>query len=476
MKALEVEKNRYFDSVFLMRISATLERVEGVRQAVVAMGTPANLALLVEAGFSVSQEILPGDLVIALEGETEEALERAQAELQVLLTGTGLKAQDGEPVRRPSTLIDAAAADPEANLALISVPGAYAAREARWALRKGLHVLLFSDNVSVEEEIALKDEAIRRGLLMMGPDCGTAILQGIPLGFVNVCRRGSVGLVGASGTGLQEISSLIHQWGGGISHAIGTGGRDLSRAVNGRMTLFALDLLAHDPETEVLVVVSKTPEPAVADRVLRALEAAKKPAIVQFVGERSAARSGCVEISATLADAARAAVCRAGNPLAARPGREEMEAASPSVVRGIEGNLLGLFCGGTLGQEAAAILAGQGVELSCDLSQLHPDDKEPRFSDGHAIWDLGDDRFTRGKPHPMIEPRLRDAYVARAGEDRRVGLVLADCVIGFGAHENPAQSLAEAAQAAMGSARRDGRWLAVVASVTGTDDDPQGRS
>lgn len=477
MKYLSVEKNRYFDSVFLMRIGAALERVDGVHQAVVAMGTPANLALLIEAGFTVDQEVLPGDLVVALDGEPEDALERARDRLRSLLTGAGLEQQDGEPTGRPLSLIEAVAVDPEANLALISVPGEYAAREARWALRQGLHVLLFSDNVTVEDEIALKDEAIRRGLLMMGPDCGTAILQGVPLGFANVCRRGSIGLVGASGTGIQEISSLIHQWGGGISHAIGTGGRDLSSAVSGRMMLFALDLLAHDPDTEVLVVVSKRPEPAVADRVLQAIMDAGKPAVAHFIGGTAAVVSEQLETAATLAEAARAAVIRAGIHPVMRDGKRDMAGDALSVDRSIEGYLLGLFCGGTLCQEAAAILQAHRVTVESGMSTPSSrGDVQPGCVDGHTLWDLGDDRFTRGRPHPMIEPHLRDARVAQAGEDGRTGLVLADCVIGFGAHENPARGLAEAAQMAMDRAQRQGRCLVVLASVTGTDDDPQCRS
>lgn len=474
MKYLTVEKNRYFDSVFLMRIGAALERVDGVRQAVVAMGTPANLALLIETGFTVDQEVLPGDLVVALDGEAEDALERARERLRSLLTGTGLEEQEGEPTRRPFSLVEAVEVDREANLALISVPGEYAAREARWALRQGLHVLLFSDNVTVEDEIALKDEAIQRGLLMMGPDCGTAILQGVPLGFANVCRRGRIGLVGASGTGIQEISSLIHQWGGGISHAIGTGGRDLSSAVGGRMMLFGLRLLAHDPDTEVLVVVSKRPEPAVADRVLQAMADTGKPAVAQFIGGTAAVVSEQLETAATLAEAARAALVRAGSPSGPNGRKDDVAGDESSVDRPIAGCLLGLFCGGTLCQEAAAVLEAHGVVVTSNVLPTSSRG-ETRSSDaaGHTLWDLGDDRFTRGRPHPMIEPDLRDERIAQAGNDGRTGLVLADCVIGFGAHENPARGLAEAAKMAVDRAQRQGRSLAVIASVTGTDDDPQ---
>ncbi|MCK5247143.1 hypothetical protein KAR02_09605, partial [Candidatus Bipolaricaulota bacterium] len=225
MKKLIIERNRYFDSVFLMRISSELEKLDAIAQAVVAMATPINLENLIKSGFEFGAEaetVKPADLIIAIDADSDESMSAARARLEELLVG-GTDDESGSSAARPSSLDDALAIDPKVNLALISVPGAHAAREARQALRRGLHVMLFSDNVTVEDEISLKDEAIERGLLMMGPDCGTAILNGAALGFANVCRSGKIGLVGASGTGIQEISSLVHQLGGGISQAIGTG-------------------------------------------------------------------------------------------------------------------------------------------------------------------------------------------------------------------------------------------------------------
>ena len=282
MKQVRIERNRYFDSVFLMRISAQLEALPDTNQAIVAMATPVNVGSMKSAGFRLPEGIpTPNDLMIAVDAATQAGLDTALARLDELLAGSASVDRDSP---KPTSLAEASDANPGANVVLISVPGRYAAREARRALERGLHVMLFSDNVSVENEIALKDKAVGRGLLMMGPDCGTAILNGAPMGFANAVRRGRIGLVGASGTGIQEISTRVHALGGGISQAIGTGGRDLSEAVDGRMTRFAIDALAEEPETDVIVVVSKAPGRAVAPKVLERLEAAGKPGVVCFVG------------------------------------------------------------------------------------------------------------------------------------------------------------------------------------------------
>jgi FdrA protein len=474
VKRVLVEPNRYFDSVFLMRIGREIERLAGVRRAIVAIGTRANLSSLAVAGFapaSSAEAILPSDLMIALDAESDGALDAARARLDELLAGAP---DDGAiAAARPGSLREALESDPRANLALISVPGEYAAREARLALRRGLHVMLFSNNVSLDDEIALKKEAIERGLLMMGPDCGTAILNGVPLGFANVVRRGTIGIVGASGTGIQEISSLVHRFGGGISQAIGTGGRDLSSEVGAAMTRFGIDALAQDPRTEVLVVVSKAPAACAIPGLLERLEASGKPAVVQFVGfDPEKADPAWLEFRAqfatTLEEAARTACAAAG----VTPSPAAATDLSPADSTG--GRLVGLYCGGTLCQEAWSLMRRAGADVVCNVA-FDPAKKvrpEARVV-GHVLWDLGDDVFTVGKPHPMIEPSLRDGRVAQAGEDPGTGIVLADCIIGHGAHEDPGGSLARASRDAMETARAGGRRLIVVASVTGTDLDPQ---
>jgi FdrA protein len=486
VKRILVKPNRYLDSVFLMRIGAELEKLPGIRRAVVVMGTQANLDSLDRVGFASqasARRILPQDLVIAVDAESSEAAEAATERLEALLAGR--VEVDRADDDRPATLAEAVDAVPDANLAVISVPGAYAAREAGRALGRGLHVMLFSDNVSIEDEIALKDEAVENGLLMMGPDCGTAILNGKPLGFANVCRRGTIGIVGASGTGIQEISSLVHRLGGGISQAIGTGGRDLSDAVAGRMTRLGIEALKNDPATDVIVAVSKAPGPSTAERILEALRAAGKPAIVHFVAWELAstgrtrgptpheASAGAVTLADTLEEAAQLACERAGlygaHEEATLCSRKVQFEADQRFVRG-------LFCGGTLCQEAWSLLIHAGRDVRSNVAvtaaaRSRPDTQQA----GNVLWDLGDDAFTVGRPHPMIEPTLRDERVARAVEDPTVAVVFVDCVLGYGAHPNPAGSLARAVTQAVEAARARGRQPPVIiASVTGTDLDPQG--
>jgi len=465
VKRVLVEPNRYFDSVFLMRISREIEELPDVTQAVVAMGTSANVENIVGAGFELDRSTTPNDLLIAIEAVSEAAFAVARERLETLLAGSAETSSAEEA--RPGSLREALEIDSAANLALISVPGEYAAREARGALRRGLHVMLFSDNVSVEDEIALKADAVERGLLMMGPDCGTAILNGVPLGFANVCRRGAIGIVGASGTGIQEISSLVHRMGGGISQAIGTGGRDLSAGVGGAMTRFGIEALAADPRTEVIVVVSKAPAPEVAHDVVGTLAASGKPGVVHFVGTASRKPEGRVQFAETLEEAAVLA-CEA---LGVEETRSQTTMHADAL---LEGDVLGLFCGGTLCQEAWALIHRAGIDVASNVAfepskKVHPEAQVT----GHVLWDLGDDAFTVGRPHPMIEPELRDERVAKAGEDPCVGLVLVDCVLGYGAHPDPAASLADAAKRAIAAAKGDGRTLHIVASVTGTDLDPQ---
>jgi len=476
-RSVLVRKDSYHDSVLLLRLSQALAGLEGVEDAVVAMGTPHNRALLAAQGYAEPEldAAGPNDLVIAVRGAAG-APARVEAELARRLAAARPAAAEE---LRPASLGAALRAHPEANLVLISVPGEHAAREARRALAHGRHVMIFSDHVELADEIALKRDAVARGLLLMGPDCGTAILDGKPLGFANAVRRGAIGVVGAAGTGIQEVTSCIHRLGGGVSQALGTGGRDLSDAVGGLMTRFGIAALAADPATRVLVVVSKPPSPAVADAVVAALAAAGKPAVVHFVGAgpRAGAAGGPVTFADSLAGAAAAACRLAGVPgvPAAPPVPDPALARSLAARLAPGARLRGLFCGGTTGHEALALLARAGVEVSSNLHRsgpLHVDGAAPVA--GHALYDLGDDAFTVGRPHPMIEPALRNERLALEAADPAAGLFLLDCVLGYGAHPDPAGVLVaglERARAAAG-----GRDLVAVASVTGTDDDPQDHS
>lgn len=477
MDHIVVRRDAYFDSVFLMAISADLKRVPGVEAGQAVLGTPANLELLQAQGFDLASqgELGPTDLIVTLRAATAEIIDAAERKFAELMTHRQA-GQDDAGKSRPSGLAGALRAQEGSNLVVISVPGAYAAYEARKALLAGMHVMLFSDNVPVEQELSLKEEALRRNLLLMGPDCGTAIINGAMLGFANKVRRGSIGVVGASGTGTQEVTCLVDRAGEGISQAIGTGGRDLSEKIGARTTLFAIDALAADPETKVIVVISKPPAAAIADKVLGRLAALDKPCVVHFVGSARAERAGRVWRTADLESTARVAcdLARGIEPQVHRDTRlaadliaRERLAMAPS-----QKFIRGLFTGGTMAAEALAWLA---PKLGTVVSNLSHDGSCPKPGQpGHMIVDLGDDEFTRGRPHPMIDPTPRAEWLAADTRDPGVAVVLMDLVLGTGSHADPAGAMVEPIRAARAQAAAQGRSLSVVASVTGTAGDRQG--
>lgn len=464
-----VRKSFYQDSVTLMRLSRDMEAVPGVQRGAAMMGTPQNVALLREAGLLApeGETATPGDLVIAVLARDEAAARAAVAAAETALTTRQAVAASGTGVR-PRTLESALRAMPEATLALISVPGPYAGAEAMKALRAGLHVMLFSDNVPVETEIELKRMARERGRFLMGPDCGTAIINGVPLGFANAVPRGRIGLAAASGTGLQEVTCLIAAEGEGVSQAIGVGGRDLSEAVGGLMMEQALEALAADPSTEVICIISKPPGPSVVARLAAQVERIGKPCVVQFTGA-DATKNGRWHAAVTLEDAARAAVALARGQ---RPAAVELALPAEEMRRLLDGAVAtlrpeqrfvrGVYSGGTLAYEAIALLKSALPDVA------------PTVAGGgtaHRVVDLGEDVFTIGRPHPMIDGTIRREWIAREAADAGTAVILLDLVLGYGAHPDPAGEILPALRAA----RAAGRGLVVVASVCGTDGDPQGR-
>jgi FdrA protein len=423
-----VRRGAYHDSVTLMRVGRSLAALDGVVAAQSAMATELNRELLAEQGFEVPADAGPNDLVVAVRAVDSGALNRALDALPTLLTpAPEASSPGGLGVERPGrTTASAARRAPSATLALVSVPGPHAFAEAMDALAAGLNVLLFSDNVPVAQEIVLKEEAARRGLLVMGPDCGTAVVGGVGLGFANVVRHGPVGLVAASGTGSQQVMSLLDEAGVGISHALGVGGRDLSAEVSGRSTLQALTALDEDPSTELIVVVTKPPAPRVADLVREALRRLSTPTVFAPLGP------GMRDLTATVEKV-----------LALRgveiPKWPVWPAPVPRTAPGTE--LRGLFAGGTLCSEASMIA-------------------------GVPFTDFGDDAYTRGRAHPMIDPTLRLEHLAAATADPSCGVILLDVVLGHGAEPDPAARLAPLIEAAP---------QPVVVSLCGTAADPQDR-
>ncbi|WP_043636050.1 acyl-CoA synthetase FdrA [Nonomuraea candida] len=468
--------NRYQDSVALMALSAALAELPGIQAASVVMGTGTNLDNLREAGLG-EVDAGPGDLVVAVMGDepaTVRALELADERLSEQPSSRGAGGEVAAPPLR--SLRQAVEENPAHNLALISVPGPYAAAEALKALRLGLNVMVFSDNVPLDQEIEIKRFAEERDLLVMGPDCGTAIVNGLPLGFANVVRRGRIGVVGASGTGMQEITSRIHQLGEGVSQALGTGGHDLSAEVGAISMLRGLRALAADDGTDVIVLLSKPPAETVAKAVVEEARALDVPVVICFLGADPAAFGGDtpgVRFAATLAGAADAAVALVRG--ADRPAESPAEAYEQVCFAPGQRDLRGVFSGGTFCYEAQLLARAEGIRAASNTpvaGNTMPADVA--VSTGHTLLDLGDDVFTRGRPHPMIDPAPRDERLLAEAVDPATAVVLFDVVLGYGAADDPVSGLLEAIEQAR--AVREGPAPAFVAHVCGTDDDPQDRS
>ena len=475
--SLRIIANIYRDSVSLMQLSARIAALDGIQEASVVMATEGNLTLLREAGLLDGQiDASPSDLLVVVQGEADDVREAALEETERALSSSAEPAGGGGPrAIAPRTIQMGLLEQPGANLALISTPGEYAAAEALKALRFGLNVMLFSDNVSVADEVLLKHEADQRGLLVMGPDCGTAIIGGIPLAFANAVRRGPVGVIGASGTGIQQVTSLIDQYGLGVSHAIGTGGRDLKSEIGGVTMLRAIDELSADPRTGAIVLVSKPPAREVAEKVLQRARDAGKPVIACFLGAHAKdIEGGNVVAADTLEDAALMAVA------AARGERVEANAADlPEFVAPVfapgQRFVRGLYSGGTFCYEATLLLSQSLPGVYSNTPVGHAAALEDVWkSHGHALIDLGDDEFTRGRPHPMIDHRLRNERLVQEAADPEVALILLDVVLGYGAHADPALEMLPAIREARAAAEREGRQIAFVGFICGTEHDPQG--
>jgi succinyl-CoA synthetase alpha subunit len=466
-----VRKGQYHDSVFLMRVANKMAAEPGVTQVAAVMGTDANKELLREAGFEPPNASAagPNDLVVGVQSESDESVARVLGRID-----EWLRPDRPDAARRVSRrLADALEDLPAADLAVISVPGQYAAREARQAIERGLNVFLFSDNVPVEQEIELKRLAAERGVIVMGPDCGTAIVAGVGVGFANVVRRGPIGVVGASGTGIQEVTTLVHRAGSGVSHAIGTGSRDPTDEVGGVSTFAALDALEADASTRVVVLVSKPPGAATLARIRERLSGATKPVVACFLGVDVDAHGVRWTSAGTLDEAAAAALRLAGVQPTRSPEPASDAAALRSRFAGRQRSVRGLFAGGSLCYQAQHIFRQAGIAVRSN-APIDPARGHDGARDGHILLDLGGDEFTRGRPHPMIDARLRRERIVTEGDDPATAVLLLDVILGYGAAADPGGDLVDAIVRARESARSRGDDLVVIASVTGTEADPQG--
>ena len=469
--AIKLFPDTYVDSVVQLRGMRAMREVDGSAWASAGMATPTNVKTLRAEGVDPAEVANAGsnDFFLVVRARTDSVAAEALAAGESAVASAG--PPDGtaaDETRTPRSLRGAVLAQPGTNVAVISLPGDYAALAAHQALSADLHVLLFSDNVPVDKEVVLKDRALSHGLLLMGPGAGTAMLGGVGLGFANAVRPGPVGIVAAAGTGAQEAMSLLDRWGVGISQVIGVGGRDLSAEVGGRMACAAVSALREDPATEVILFVSKPPAPEVAASVLAT--AGEKPLVAaligldpQFPAPAGVVLAGTLESGVTatldvLGIAAPDTTATIGPTLAEAHSRL---APGRRLIRG-------LFSGGTLCYEALAIL-GRTVGEVHSNTPINPAWGMPAPDGSHQCLDLGEEEYTRGRPHPMIDPEARIELLVEHAADPRVGVIILDVVLGHGSDPDPAKTLAPACRAAMGD---DGPQ--VVAYVLGTNQDPQG--
>ncbi len=466
---VKILKREFRDSVVLMRISNMLKGIDGVEESAVLMATDLNKQYLKEVGLYTPEidDAEPNDLIIAVRGVN---LDRALSTAMEALAGGREEAETYYPT------LSSALEEFKANLAVISVPGEYAPMVAEEALNRGLDVFLFSSGVPLEEEVRLKKLALERGLILMGPDCGTAIIDGYAIGFGNKVPRGNIGIVSAAGTGLQEVSTLIAVMGGGISQAYGTGGRDLHEKVGGITMAQCIRLLANDPETDVLVLISKPPSKTALKKIAREAMRAGKPVIACFIGGNIGGDMVTVE---TLEEAAIMALKKAG---LGRTGLlslnlkeyEDLVRLEYEKLSSEQKYIRGLYSGGTLAHEAIYLMEKHGFKV---YSNIHPDPRRrldnPWESRGHTIIDMGAEEFVMGRPHPMIDQTLRMRRIVQEASDHSVAVILLDIILGYGAHPDPAGEIAKSIAEAKDKAEVENRHLVFVAHVCGTQQDPQ---
>lgn len=475
-----IKPNTYFDSVTLMLFSSKLNSVNGIEQAAVMMGTNHNKELMINSGVltkAQADKAGSNDLIIGIKAASQTIIDQAIKVLNEQFENKTKTSSNGAEIK-VKTVEAAAKAVTDLNFAVVSLPGRFAKAEAMKCLQNNMHVLLFSDNVSLEDEIELKDYAVKNELLMMGPDCGTAIVNGVALGFANVVRRGNIGLVAASGTGLQEVTVIIDKLGGGISQALGTGGRDLKIGVGGKMMLSALDALNADPATEVIGIISKPPAPEVMLKILEKVNKFKKPVVACFLGGNKTSLGKTKVYSAdNLEQTANALVALSNSHEI--PKNSLLKTNTESLLNSlklkqVKGKYVrGVYTGGTLAYESMLILSSK---LSGVYSNIATDKKynleNPQISKENTVVDMGEDFFTDGQPHPMIDPKQRTLRIISDAKDKDTAVILFDCVLGYGSHDNPAESIVKAIKEVKNNR---GDSIVFVGSVTGTDRDPQNR-
>ncbi len=472
----KILKNSYFDSVTLMSTTVSIKKEMNLSELVMFMGTEMNKEMIKSVGLYHPDMDLaePNDLIIACTITHENKLWADE----VVKRLSSRKKSSHTEVQSPKT-ISQAKEQLDANLAVISVPGIYAAHEAFKALENNMHVMLFSDNVSIEDEVALKKLGQSKDLLVMGPDCGTAIINGKGLCFANQVKRGPIGLVAASGTGLQEVTVIIDRFNGGISEGIGVGGRDLSEQVGGIMMLKGIDALDNDPDTQVIVLISKPPHKSVHEAIINRLQTITKPVVVCFLDAKNTTSIPGVHFVSTLTEAAVMALslCGIQTPSLTILDHDIMTQISSlrQYFKPNQNAIKGLFCGGTLTAEALSVIRPFVNHLTSNVAKKAEEKmKDPLKSEGHNLVDLGDDIFTQGKPHPMIEPSIRNDRIILEAKRPETAVILLDFELGIGSHADPVGVTLPAIEEAIQISKQLGKKIVFVAYVCGTNQDYQG--
>ena len=474
-----IRQNQYYDSVFLMGVNKRLSESAGVQQTAVLMGSDRNKELLADIGVQDIQidAAHPNDLIVAVVAETSEFVNAALGRIDEALNAV---VETSSPSRL-HTFEDGLAQKPNASLVVISVPGEYAAHEARKALNAGLNVFIFSDNVSIEDELALKQLAAQKRLLVMGPDCGTSLIGGVGIGFANSVRKGSIGVIGASGTGLQEFTSQIHNAGLGISHAIGTGSHDLSDKIGGLTTFAALEALEADPQTQVIAVISKPLGAKTIATLMGRMKSCRKPIVSCLLGAdvKDLDKNSNISVAPIIDDAVHFAIAKASGKSTSSHTKltaEELGLISREKARWSpeQRYLRGLFAGGTFCYQTQKIFHDAGIPVNSNA----PLDAKHKLADsnrslGHSVVDMGADEYTVGKPHPMIDGTQRKQRILAESRDPQVAILLLDFILGYNASMDPVGELLDAIIEAKQIAQKRGGYLSVVASICGTDGDPQ---
>ena len=426
-----IKKDLYKDSVSLMLLNNKINDHDAVNIASIMMASPANKEMFESNGLLTDEvkNASANDVAIVLDLKDDSKLDEI---INIIDESLSQNQSDSTDAKKSiDTLEDAFNEMKDANLAIISIAGSYVYSVANKCLDKNLNLMIFSDNVDIEEERKLKQKAKEKNLLVMGPDCGTSIINGIPLAFANTVKKGKIGIVGASGTGIQEVISVLDQNGYGISQAIGTGGRDLHSEIGAISFIQAFDMLMEDDQTEVVIALSKPPAKEVKENLENYFLKSKKPIAAIFLGEEPKDHYENLYWADTLDEVATLAI-----DLLEKKKPENKTDRFEVIDK--KGSIKGLFCGGTLASESANL-----IQRALNITYKKSDDGYLLNKDGFQVIDLGDDKYTKGKPHPMIDPNARIPFIKKAIEDNDTKVVLMDVVLGYGSHDNPASTITD---------------------------------